>query len=89
VLRRPMAPRVGPPQGVGARRCGPSPLRPAGQLEKYVDFIRTPDLANQDMMSFWNGLRPRALNYWLRNLQSKVHRAPPAKVQNQPLAISA
>jgi asparagine synthase (glutamine-hydrolysing) len=89
VLRRPKSPLVGAPQWEGARRCGPSPLRPAGQLEKYVDFIRTPDLANQDMMSFWNGLRPRALNYWLRNLQSKVHRAPPAKVQNQPLAISA
>jgi asparagine synthase (glutamine-hydrolysing) len=89
VLRRPKSPLVGTPQCEGTLRSGPSPMHPVGELEKYV--IQTPDLANQDMMNFWVGLRPRALNYWLRNLQGKVHRAPPAKVQvpNRPFAISA
>ncbi len=87
VLRRPKSPLVGTPQWEGTLRSGLSPLRPVGGLEKYV--IQTPDLANQDMMNFWVGLRPRALNYWLRNLQSKVRRAPPAKIQSQPFTISA
>jgi asparagine synthase (glutamine-hydrolysing) len=87
VLRRPKSPLAGTPQWEGTLRSRPSPLRPVPELEKYV--IRTPDLANQDMMNFWIGLRPRALNYWLRNLQTKVHRRPPAKVKSQPLAISA
>ncbi len=89
VLRRSKSPLVGTPQWEGTLRSGPSPMRPVGELEKYV--IQTPDLANQDMMNFWVGLRPRALNYWLRNLQSKPHRAPPAKVRvpNRPFAISA
>ena len=43
-----------------------------------------PELANQDMMSFWVDLRSSALNYWLRNLQGKGHRAAPAKVKTHP-----
>ena len=48
-------------------------MRPEAGLEKYVDPVRVPDYADQDMMTFWTDLRPRALNYWLRNLQSSGH----------------
>jgi asparagine synthase (glutamine-hydrolysing) len=89
VLRRPKSPLVGAPQWEGTRRCGRSPLRPAAEFEKYVDFIRVSDQVNQDMMTFWVDLRPKALNYWLRNLRSKGHRAAPAKVKNNPFAVSA
>ena len=39
-----------------------------------VDSTQVPLRADQDMMTFWADLRPRTLNYWLRNLQSKAHR---------------
>ena len=41
---------------------------PAPRVEKYVDLISVPDQADQDMIAFWVGLRPRSLNYWLGNL---------------------
>ena len=52
-----------------ARHCSPK----LG-LEKYVDPTRVPDQANHDMMTFWADLRPRTLNYWLRNLRTKAER---------------
>jgi hypothetical protein len=49
-------------------------------MEEYVDFVRVPDRADQDTMTFWADLRPRTLNYWLRNMQIKSsdgeHQAP-------------
>jgi asparagine synthase (glutamine-hydrolysing) len=72
VLGRPKSPLTGDPQWDAACNLGPAPLRPAAGLEKYVDFIRVPDLAGQDMMNFQAALRPRTLNYWLRNLQRKT-----------------
>jgi hypothetical protein len=40
-------------------------------MEQYVDFVRVPNRADQDTMTFWADLRPRTLNYWLRNMQIK------------------
>ena len=48
-------------------------LLPEPGLGKYVDPVRLPCRADQDMMSFWANLSPRALNYWLRNLQGEDH----------------
>jgi len=31
-----------------------------------------PDRVSQDMIDFWVDFRPRALNYWLRNLRPKA-----------------
>jgi len=69
VLRRPKSPLTGDPRWEGARRLGVATLDPEAGLEKYVDYIRSADPADQDMIAFWIDLRPRALNYWLRNLQ--------------------
>jgi asparagine synthase (glutamine-hydrolysing) len=73
VLRRSKSPLSGDPQWEAVRNLCPAPLLPAAGLEKYVDFIRVPDLAGQDMMNFRAALRPRTLNYWLRNLHRKAH----------------
>lgn len=68
VLRRSKSPLTGDPQWQDARRFGLGALVPAARLEKYVALISVPDQADQDMIAFWIGLRPRSLNYWLRNL---------------------
>ena len=73
VLRRSKSPLSGDPQWEAVRNLCPAPLLPAAGLEKYVDFIRVPDLAGQDMMNFRAALRPCTLNYWLRNLHRKAH----------------
>jgi asparagine synthase (glutamine-hydrolysing) len=69
VLKRPKTPLTSDPQWHDALRIGLPALRPADGLGKYVDISTVPDRVNQDMMTFWADLRPRALNYWLRNLQ--------------------
>jgi asparagine synthase (glutamine-hydrolysing) len=74
VLRRPKSPLSGDPRWEAALRCGLAPLLPARGLERYVDPTRMPHQVNQDMMTFWADIRPRTLNYWLRNLQSKPDR---------------
>jgi asparagine synthase (glutamine-hydrolysing) len=68
VLRRPKSPLTGDPQWQDARHSGLGALLPAARFEKYVDLISVPDHADQDMIAFWVDLRPRSLNYWLRNL---------------------
>ena len=72
VLRRPKSPLRGDSQWENARRLGMNKLDPALGLEAYVDIARVPDRASQDMIDFWVDFRPRALNYWLRNLRSKA-----------------
>ena len=74
VLDRPKSPFSGDPQWEIARRLSPTGLLPVAGLEKYVDSTLVPDRADQDMMTFWANLRPRTLNYWLRNLQNKADR---------------
>jgi asparagine synthase (glutamine-hydrolysing) len=73
VLRRPKTPLTGDPQWEGALRLGLPPLRPAAGLEKFVRIAAVPDQADQDMMTFWADLRPRALNYWLQNLHATAN----------------
>jgi hypothetical protein len=89
VLQRSKTPATRDPLWEEVRRSGMTPPLPSSELEKYVDLIRVPDLADQDMMSFWVYLRARALNYWLRNLPRKARRSAPAKVPDQRFAISA
>jgi asparagine synthase (glutamine-hydrolysing) len=72
VLKRPKTPLTGDPQWEAALRLGLPPLQPAPQLAQYIDPSVVPDRADQDMMSFWGDLRPRALDYWLRNLPPSV-----------------
>jgi len=71
VLCRPKSPLTGDPQWEEARRLGLIAFEPDAGLEPYVDGIRVPDQTNQDMINFWVDFRPRALNYWLRNSQTK------------------
>ena len=73
VLRRSKSPLSGDPQWEGARRVGLGTLQSTSQIQEYVDLVRVPAQADQDMMTFWADLRPRKLNYWLRNMQSKAH----------------
>jgi asparagine synthase (glutamine-hydrolysing) len=72
VLRRPKSPLRGDSQWEDARRLGLNKLEPSLDLEPYVDLRGVPDRASQDMISFWVDFRPRALNYWLRNLRPKA-----------------
>jgi hypothetical protein len=72
VLRRPKTPLTGDPQWEAALCQGLPPLQPASQLAQYVDPRIVPHQANPDVMSFWADLRPRALDYWLRNLPASV-----------------
>jgi asparagine synthase (glutamine-hydrolysing) len=73
LLCRPKSPLSGDPQWEAARCHGRAPLLPEPGLGKYVNPVRLPSQADQDMMSFRANLSPRALNYWLRNLQSEGH----------------
>jgi asparagine synthase (glutamine-hydrolysing) len=72
VLRRPKFPLRGDNQWEGARRLGMNKLDPSLGLEAYVEVKGIPDRASQDMINFWVDFRPRALNYWLRNLRPKA-----------------
>jgi hypothetical protein len=72
VLRRSKSPLSGDPQWEGARRVGLGTLQSTSRIQEYVDLVRVPNQADQDMMTFWVDLRPRKLNYWLRNLQNKA-----------------
>jgi asparagine synthase (glutamine-hydrolysing) len=83
VLRRPKSPLTSDPAWEGARRFGLTALLPAARFEKYVDSIRVPKQPDQDMTTFRVDLRPRALNYWLRNLHVKAHAFTPEKAQNE------
>jgi asparagine synthase (glutamine-hydrolysing) len=83
VLRRPKTPLTSDPRWEGVRCIGLARLLPAARLEKYVDLIRVPDQVDHDMMAFWVDLRPRALNYWLRNLQSTADGYTTPTVQNE------
>jgi asparagine synthase (glutamine-hydrolysing) len=73
VLKRPKTPLTGDPQWESALHLGLPALQPAPGLEKYVDAATVPAQADQDMMAFWADLRPRALNYWLRNMPAGAH----------------
>ena len=57
VVRRLKSPLTGDPQWQAARLLGLAPLVPAARIEEYVDFVRVPDRADQDMMIFWADLR--------------------------------
>ncbi len=72
VLRRPKSPLRGDSQWEDARRLGMKKLEPLPGLEPYVNVKGVPDRAGQDMINFWVDFRPRALNYWLRNLESRA-----------------
>jgi asparagine synthase (glutamine-hydrolysing) len=61
VLRRPKSPLTGDPRWESASRTGLAALQPALRLQEYVDPVRVPDQADQDMITFWVDLRPRAL----------------------------
>ncbi|HEX3351862.1 MAG TPA: asparagine synthase-related protein [Terriglobales bacterium] len=73
ILRRRKSPLSGDPYWDAARRLDWRALCPAPGPEKYIDRVRVPGRVGQDIMSFWTDLRPRALNYWLRNLPCKMH----------------
>jgi asparagine synthase (glutamine-hydrolysing) len=72
VLKRPKTPLTGDPQWEAALSLGLPPLDPTLTLTQYVDTSAVPERANRDMMSFWADLRPRALDYWLRNLPASI-----------------
>jgi asparagine synthase (glutamine-hydrolysing) len=84
VLRRSKSPLSGDPRWEGAVRCGVPALQPTARLQEYVDPSSVPSQAGQDMMNFWADLRPRTLNYWLRNMQSsKAHDFAMEKIRNE------
>lgn len=68
VLRRAKTPLSGDPQWEAALLSGMRGFLPTSRLELYVDPIRVPVEVNQDVIRFWTDLRPRTLDYWLRNL---------------------
>ncbi len=72
VLKRPKTTLTGDPQWEAVLRLGLPPLQSTPELARYVDGSVVPDRVSQDMMSFWCDLRPRALDYWLRNLPASV-----------------
>lgn len=72
VLRRPKSPLQGDSQWEGARGLDLGKFQPAPALEPYVDIGKMPHRASQDMINFWVDFRPRALNYWLRNLHPRA-----------------
>lgn len=84
VLRRPKSPLTGDPRWESARRTGLAALQPALPLQEYVDPVRVPDQADQDMITFWVNLRPRAFNYWLRNLHSRADDGATKRTQSEP-----
>jgi asparagine synthase (glutamine-hydrolysing) len=73
VLSQPKSALSSDLQWEAARRVRLAPLLPNAGLEKYVDPLRVPDRPDEDMMTFRVNLRPRALNYWLGNMQRKAH----------------
>jgi asparagine synthase (glutamine-hydrolysing) len=68
VLRRPKSPLVRDPWTDRVLECGLPPLIADPRLETYVDTTRVPGIVAGNESRFWLDLRPRALNYWLRNL---------------------
>lgn len=94
VLARPKTPLSGDPQWESALRVGLPRLRPAASLGKYVNVAAVPTQPNRDMMSFWADLRPRALNYWLGNLDTTPNRAservgPGSELENKEILRAA
>lgn len=69
LLRRRKAPLDIDSDWNSARKSGLSPLVPDAVLCKYVVPERVPEGAGSDMVAFRTDFRPRALNYWLQNLQ--------------------
>ena len=54
------------------RRAGPPPIVAGPLFRQYVDPVRIPDAAASSMITFRADFRPRALNYWLTNLQGAL-----------------
>jgi hypothetical protein len=59
---------------------------PAPGLQKYVDLLRVPELADHDIVNFWVDLRPLALNYWLRDLHNKAQEPATDSAQSEYLS---
>jgi asparagine synthase (glutamine-hydrolysing) len=86
VLRRPKSPLTGDPRWETARRFSMATSHPAPGLQKYVDLLRVPELADHDIVNFWVDLRPLALNYWLRDLHNRAQEPATDSAQSEYLS---
>jgi asparagine synthase (glutamine-hydrolysing) len=68
VLRRPKAPLDPNPWVEFSRRFGFQPIVPAEGFEQYVDVERVPGGTVTTSSTYEEALRPRRLNYWLKNI---------------------
>jgi asparagine synthase (glutamine-hydrolysing) len=68
VLRRPKAPLDPNPWLEFSRRSPFQPMVPAEGLEHYVDVARVPGGTVTTNSTYEEALRPRRLNYWLKNI---------------------
>ena len=83
VLRRPKSPLTSDREWEGARRTGLPRLVPAQSFSKFVDSFRVPSEAGPDMFAFRVDLRPRGLNFWLRNLRIEKYYSEKGDMQNE------
>lgn len=82
VLHRSKSPLVGDPHWKEMQSLGMLALKPTGEMASYVDVLRLRDRGGRNMNS-WVDFRPRALNYWLRNLQPETCTASEGKLSEQ------
>ncbi len=68
VLRRPKTALYPWPFLEYARESGLQPFEPAQGLERYIDARRVPAAPFESFSTFREGIHPRCLNYWLRNI---------------------
>jgi asparagine synthase (glutamine-hydrolysing) len=73
VLRRPKAPLPRSPWLELSRRSGFQPFRPIETLRRFVDPLSVLEPATENLGGFTVGMRPRSLNYWLKNISVMQH----------------
>jgi asparagine synthase (glutamine-hydrolysing) len=74
LLARPKTGLSSDPDYDAANRLGLPPLSPATDFDRFVDVRRVPEVSRSSMIDFRADFRPRALNFWLANLDgSRPH----------------
>jgi len=73
VLRRPKSPLPRSPWMELSRNSGFHPFRPMEALRRFVDPMSVLDLPMESAGAFTAGMRPRTLNYWLKNISIMRH----------------
>ena len=82
LLRRPKSPLTSDPIWETARYTGLRPLS-TSTLFEYVDCDRVPNDPGTTIGAFSVNLRPRALNYWLKNLRRQPHNISKEDLENE------